>query len=73
MFICINSSDPVLFEEAMEHANWVVAMHEEIEVIHWNNTWELICLLERKKDIDLKWIYKMKFNPDGSILRKRQE
>lgn len=46
-------------------------MEDEMNAIHKNQTWELTTLLEEKKAIDLKWIYKTKFNPDGSKLKKK--
>lgn len=46
-------------------------MHEEMMAIHRNNTWELTQLPKGKRAIGLKSIYKSKFNPDSSLLRKK--
>lgn len=44
-------------------------MEEEIRMIEKNETWELVEKPPHKKAIEVKWIYKTKFNPDGSILK----
>ena len=46
-------------------------MDEEIATIEKNNTWELVDLPKGKDVIRLKWIYKTKFNEDGSIKRHK--
>ncbi|KAK6123667.1 hypothetical protein DH2020_042591 [Rehmannia glutinosa] len=42
-------------------------MKEEINMIEKNKTWELVDLSNKKDVIGLKWIYKTKFNEDGSV------
>lgn len=42
-------------------------MNEEIKMIEKNNTWELVEKPEDKEVIGLKWVYKVKYNEDGSI------
>jgi hypothetical protein len=44
-------------------------MDEEMAALDANRTWELVPLLEGKKAIGCKWVYKMKHNSDGSISR----
>jgi len=46
-------------------------MIEEINAIEKNHTWELVALAERKKTIDVKWIFKVKLNPNGSVLKHK--
>ncbi|KAL3337659.1 hypothetical protein AABB24_030003 [Solanum stoloniferum] len=46
-------------------------MIEEIQSIEKNQTWELVDLLEGKNVIGLKWIFKTKFNADGSVKRHK--
>lgn len=43
------------------------AMKEEIEAIEKNNTWMLVDLQANKEAVGLKWIYKCKYNSDGSL------
>jgi len=43
----------------------------ELEMIasHQNGTWDLIPLLSGKYDFGCKWVYIVKFHPDGSADR----
>lgn len=61
------ASEPHSYEEASKDKNWVNAMNEEMSTIKKNQTWELVDLPKGKKTIGLKWIFKIKFNEDGSI------
>jgi hypothetical protein len=44
-------------------------MDEEMAALDANATWELVALLEDKKTIGCKWVYKVKHNADGSMSR----
>jgi hypothetical protein len=44
-------------------------MDEEMVALDVNATWELVALLEDKKAIRCKWVYKVKHNGDGSVSR----
>ena len=63
--------EPESFEEAIKEEAWKKAMEEEIHVIEKNKTWELIEKPKDKEVIGVKWIFKTKLNPDGSIKRNK--
>ena len=42
-------------------------MKEELDAIERNKTWKLTELPKGKKTISVKWIFKQKLKPDGSI------
>jgi len=46
-------------------------MIEEIKAIEKNNTWKLVELPDKKKTIDVKWIFKVKLNHDGSVSKHK--
>ena len=60
-------SDPTTYEEAARKGEWCKAMEEEIQAIEKNKTWELMELPKGKNVIGLKWVFKTKFGPDGSV------
>ena len=46
-------------------------MDKEIEALEVNNTWSLAPLTHGKTAIGCKWVYRIKYLPDGSIERSR--
>ena len=59
--------DPISFDDANQKGVWKEAMKDEIKSIEENKTWELTELPPHKKSIGVKWVYKTKMNPDGTI------
>lgn len=59
--------EPSSYEEAQQHSEWVDAMETEMEMIHKNQTWELVPRPDERKVIGVKWIYKAKMNPNGTV------
>jgi hypothetical protein len=61
--LVISNGDPTTFEEVVnsqEKSRWVGAMAEEMESLHKNQTWDLVELLEKKRAIRCKWVFKKK-------------
>lgn len=46
-------------------------MQEELNAMESNNIWTITPLPKGKHSIGCKWIYKLKFNSDGSIARHK--
>ncbi|CAL1391749.1 unnamed protein product [Linum trigynum] len=61
--------EPRHFSEAVQYEYWRVAMQKEIDALVANGTWTLEPLPPGKRLIDSKWVYKIKYQPDGSIER----
>ncbi|OMO49485.1 Reverse transcriptase, RNA-dependent DNA polymerase [Corchorus capsularis] len=61
--------EPKSFSQAVKHVHWRDAMEKEISALEANHTWTLTSLPPVKRAIDSKWIYKVKFNPDGTVER----
>lgn len=59
--------EPAGYEEAKSDQRWMNAMKEELAMIEKNQTWELVERPEDRKVIGVKWVFKTKFNPDGSV------
>lgn len=64
-------SDPNTFAEAINDERWRVAMQKEIEALENNGTWTITDLPSGKKVISCKWVYKTKYNSDGTIERHK--
>ncbi|KAL6332845.1 hypothetical protein AAG906_015111 [Vitis piasezkii] len=54
----VKISEPYTLKQALKDPNWIQAMDLEIAALHRNQTWDLV-----------KWVYKLKYKPDGSIER----
>ncbi|KAC9709417.1 hypothetical protein E3N88_45361 [Mikania micrantha] len=61
--------EPKTFSQASQDENWREAMKKEIKALEQNQTWSLEVLPEGKKAIDSKWVYKIKYKPNGDIER----
>lgn len=59
--------EPASFEDAKEDRRWLAAMQEELAMIEKNETWELVDRPHDRKVIGVKWVYRTKLNPDGSV------
>ena len=60
-------ADPTTFEEAIEKEEWNKAMREEIAAIQINNTWDLVKFPKGKNTIGVKWVFRTKYDVDGSV------
>jgi hypothetical protein len=59
--------EPAGYKEAVANQHWMAAMKEELMMIEKNQTWILVNIFAHKKAIGVKWVYRTKFNADGSI------
>ncbi|CAL1356682.1 unnamed protein product [Linum trigynum] len=62
-------TEPKNFYEAVQHKHWRDAMQREIDALIANGTWSLVNLPPGKRRIACKWVFKVKFNPDGTVER----
>lgn len=64
-----NHDEPKHFSQAVCHSYWREAMQREIHALEQNGTWEIVPLPPEKKAIASKWVYKIKFKPNGEVER----
>ncbi|RVX15286.1 Retrovirus-related Pol polyprotein from transposon TNT 1-94 [Vitis vinifera] len=67
----VQSLKPTCYMEVARFLEWIEAMKAEIYAIERNGTWKLTELPEAKNAIGVKWVFKTKFNSDGSIFRHK--
>jgi len=46
-------------------------MKAEYMALMQNNTWDLVPLPPHRKTIGSKWIYRLKYNADGSVAKHK--
>ncbi|KAG7578814.1 GAG-pre-integrase domain [Arabidopsis thaliana x Arabidopsis arenosa] len=61
--------EPQNFHQAMAHPHFPKAMDLEISALEQNGTWSIETLPPGKTVIGCKWVYTIKYNPDGTIER----
>lgn len=57
------------FKEAMTDEGWRQAMQTEIRALEDNGTWIMEKLPPGKRALGSQWVYKIKYNSDGSVER----
>ncbi|GAA0186796.1 transmembrane signal receptor [Lithospermum erythrorhizon] len=62
-------TEPKSFKEAMLDPEWRKAIQKEITALEDNGTWSMVELPAGKKALGTQWVYKVKYNSDGSIER----
>lgn len=63
--------EPRNYKQASKNDEWKKVMEQEMKSIEENETWELTRLPPGQKVIDLKWIYKLKKDVDGKIIKHK--
>jgi hypothetical protein len=67
--VSTKSAEPSHYSEASQDAKWRDAMDVEFSALQKNETWTLLPRQAGKNIIDSKWVYTIKYKPDGSIER----
>ena len=55
--------------EALQDPKWKEAVLEEMKALEDNETWELVELPSGKKVVGSKWVFSVKYRPNGTIER----
>nr|GFD49565.1 retrovirus-related Pol polyprotein from transposon TNT 1-94 [Tanacetum cinerariifolium] len=65
------SVEPKTYKEVLTQACWIEAMQEELHEFERLDVWELVPRPDKVMVITLKWIYKVKLNELGGILKNK--
>ncbi|GJX14813.1 retrovirus-related pol polyprotein from transposon TNT 1-94 [Tanacetum coccineum] len=63
--------EPKNYKDALTQACWIEAMQEELHEFECLEVWELVPRLDKVMVITLKWIYKVKLDEMGGILKNK--
>jgi hypothetical protein len=58
-----------MVQVALSSPNWKSAMVDEYNALLRNKTWTLVPPTSGRNVIDCKWVFKLKYNADGSVDR----
>lgn len=59
--------EPYSYKQAVKQNHWVEAMKNEMEALENNKTWDIVPLPRHKRAIGCKWVYKIKYRPNGEV------
>lgn len=60
---------PTTYSQAAKSPHWTQAMNEEFQALKTTNTWSLVPHHPSYNVIGCKWVYRVKYNADGSLDR----
>lgn len=69
--LLLSVEEPANFSEAVKEKEWKAAMKQEIDSIEENKTWQLTELPAGHKAIGLKWVFKLKKDTNGDIIKHK--
>ncbi|GJZ98629.1 retrovirus-related pol polyprotein from transposon TNT 1-94 [Tanacetum coccineum] len=67
----LTSKEPTNFKESMLESSWIEAMQEEIHEFERLQVWELVPCPDKVMLIKLKWIFKVKIDEFGGVLKNK--
>nr|GEZ29442.1 hypothetical protein [Tanacetum cinerariifolium] len=67
----LTSVEPKMYKEALTQSCWIEAMQEELNEFERLEVWELVPRPNKVMVITLKWIYKVKLDELGGILKNK--
>nr|GEV68456.1 Gag-Pol polyprotein [Tanacetum cinerariifolium] len=65
------SLEPNNFKQGMTEPSWIDAMQEEIQEFERLQVWELVPGLDKVMLLTLKWIYNVKTDEFGEVLKNK--
>ncbi|KAI3516558.1 hypothetical protein L1887_15477 [Cichorium endivia] len=66
-----SDEEPSSYVVASRKKEWAQAMNAELASIEKNKTWSLVDLPKNRKPIGLKWVFKVKRDPRGKIIKHK--
>ena len=69
LLLCEHISEPTTVSEALSSPDWKKAMEAEFQALIRNDTWELVPYTDDMNVVTNKWVFRVKYNADGSVDR----
>ena len=69
--VLLTVKESTTYHETATETMWQEAIQKELEVIEKNKTWALANLLPGHKLIGLTWVFKLKKNSEGNVIKHK--
>ncbi|KAL8134956.1 hypothetical protein AgCh_009824 [Apium graveolens] len=69
--LILSQTEPKKVEEALQDADWVQAMQEELNEFERNKVWTLVPRPKNRSFVGTKWVFRNKTDSDGIITRNK--
>jgi len=69
IFAYNTETEPKTFSQAMKSEKWIRVAVEELQAMELNKTWSVESLPPDKNVVGCKWVFTIKYNPDGTVER----
>ncbi|GJS19133.1 retrovirus-related pol polyprotein from transposon TNT 1-94 [Tanacetum coccineum] len=69
----LTAVEPKTYKDALTQSCWIEAMQEELNEFECLGVWELVPRPDKAMGITLKWIYKVKLDERGGILKNKAQ
>lgn len=63
--------EPTTYAEAQGDPAWRAVMEQELKSVEQNRTWELVPLSDGHRPITLKWVFKLKKDEQGAVIKHK--
>ncbi|GAU25674.1 hypothetical protein TSUD_266010 [Trifolium subterraneum] len=70
-YAMLADTEPLDVKNALKSKVWLEAMIDELKSIEKNKTWDMCKLPSDKRSIDVKWVYKLKQNLEGQVIKHK--
>jgi hypothetical protein len=67
----MHTGEPTTYAEAQGDSVWRAAMEQELKSIEQNHIWELVPLSDGHHPITLKWVFKLKKDELGAVIKPK--
>ena len=62
-------TEPISYTTTSKYPQWCSTMTEDFQALQKQGTWTLVPLTPTKNIVGCKWVYKLKYNSDGTLAR----
>ena len=71
LMVITSTAEPIHYKDAIEDEHWRDAVTDEIVALEQRDTWTVETLPPGKKALSCRWVFRLKYNIDGTLERHK--